>query len=161
MSYGWPIRHSKAFPSHFRAKSGFMVDILAPVRSRADPNPMPIPALRAAAIPLQHLDWLIDSPSPAAALYGAGVPVYVPQPARYAVHKLIIAQERGPGSVKKQKDLDEAKALIEALRQTDPFSVEDVLEDARSRGESGWRDRIDRSLRQLGLTELVASNTNR
>jgi hypothetical protein len=121
---------------------------------------MPIPALRAAAIPLQHLDWLIDSPSPAAALYGAGVLVYVPQPARYAVHKLIIAQKRGPGSVKKQKDLDQAKALIEALKQTDPFAVEDVLEDARSRGE-GWRDRIDRSLQQLGLTELVASNTNR
>ena len=60
---GVPGLTPTAFPSHFRAKSGFMVDILAPVRSRADPNPMPIPALRAAAIPLQRLDWLIDSPS--------------------------------------------------------------------------------------------------
>ena len=146
-----------AFPSHFRAKSGFMVDILVPVRSRADPNPMPIPALRAAGAPLQHLDWLIDSPNPAAALYGAGVLVSVPQPARYAVHKLILAQKRGPASVKRQKDLDQAKALIEALKQTDPFAVADVLEDARSRGKRGWRDPIDRSLQQLRLTELAAS----
>jgi hypothetical protein len=60
---GVPGLTPTAFPSHFQAKSGFMVDILTPVGSRADPNPMPIPALRAAGIPLQHLDWLIDSPS--------------------------------------------------------------------------------------------------
>ena len=147
---GVPGLTPAAFPSHFRAKSGFLVDVLVPVRSRADTNPMPIPALRAAGTPLQHLDWLIDSPAPAAALYGAGVLVYVPQPARYAVHKLILAQKRGPASLKKQKDLDQATALIEALKQTEPFAVEDALEDARSRGKRGWQDPIDRSLQQIG-----------
>jgi len=156
---GIPGLTPTAFPSRFRAKSGLMVDVLAPVRTRADPDPTPIPALRAAGTPLQHLGWLIDSPSPAAALYGAGVLVHVPQPARYAVHKLILAQKRGPGSVKRQKDLDQGKALIEALKKTDPFAIEDALEDARRRGERGWRDRIERSLHQLGLTELLTSHT--
>jgi hypothetical protein len=138
-----------------------MVDVLTPARSRTDPDPTPIPALSAAATPLQHLDWLIDSPTPAAALYGAGVLVLAPQPARYAVHKLILAQKRGPGSVKRQKDLDQAKALIDALKHTEPFAIEDALEDARGRGERGWRDRIDRSLHQLGLTELATSHPDR
>ncbi|MGA9846666.1 MAG: GSU2403 family nucleotidyltransferase fold protein [Roseiarcus sp.] len=158
---GIPGLTPAAFPSHFRARSGLMVDVLTPLRSRADPDRMPVPALSAAATPLQHLDWLIDSPSPAVALYGAGVLVQVPQPARYAVHKLILAQKRGPGSVKRQKDLDQAKALIDALKQADPFAIEDALEDARGRGERGWRDRINRSLHQLGLTELATSHTGR
>ena len=132
-----------------------MVDVLAPVRSRKDDTWAPIPALRAAAATVQHLDWLIAGPSPAAALYGAGVLVQTPQPARYAVHKLIVAQRREAGSAKRQKDLEQARGLIEALRQTEPFAVEDALEDARSRGRRGWGDRIDRSLREIGLTELV------
>ena len=131
-------------------------------RLGADPRPRgrhwaPIPALRAAAATVQHLDWLIAGPSPAAALYGAGVLVQAPQPARYAVHKLIVAQRREAGSAKRQKDLDQARALIEALRQTEPFAVEDALDDARKRGRRDWRDRIDRSLRQIGLNELVDS----
>ncbi len=151
---GVPGLTPTAFPSRFRSRSGFMVDLLAPIRSRAE-TWAPIPALRAAAAAVQHLDWLIAGPSPAAALYGAGVLAPVPQPARYAVHKLIVAQRREAGSAKRQKDLDQARALIEALRQTEPFAVEDALDDARSRGRRGWRDRIDRSLREIGLNQLV------
>jgi hypothetical protein len=154
---GVPGLTPAAFPSHFRAKSGFLVDVLVPVRRSTDTNPMPIPALRAAGTPLQHLDWLIDSPAPAAALYGSGVLVSVPQPARYAVHKLILAQKREPASPKRQKDLDQATALIEALKQTELFALEDALEDARSRGKRGWQDPIDRSLHQIGLGELASS----
>ncbi len=154
---GVPGLTPTTFPSRFRARSGFMVDVLAPTRSRAHDTWAPIPALRAAAAAVEHLDWLIAGPSPAVALYGAGVLVQAPQPARYAVHKLIVAQRREAGSAKRQKDLDQARALIEALRQTEPFAVEDALEDARRRGRRGWRDRIDRSLREIGLNELVDS----
>jgi hypothetical protein len=152
-----PGLDSRTLPSRFRAASGFLVEILVPVRRRTDSNPMPIPALRAAGNTLQYLDWLIDSPSPAAALYGSGVLVRVPQPARYAVHKLIVAQLREAGSAKRRKDLDQASALIETLGQTDLFAVRDVLEDAKRRGKKGWRDLIDRSLQQIGLTELSLS----
>lgn len=154
---GVPGLTPSAFPSRFRARSGFMIDILAPIRSRSDDAWAPIPALRAAARTLQHLDWLIADPSPAGALYGAGVLVQTPQPARYGVHKLIVAQRREVGSAKRQKDLDQARALIEALMQTEPFAIEDALEDARRRGRRGWGDRIDRSLQEIGLTELVES----
>ena len=153
---GLPGLDPKAFPWRFRAASGFLVEVLVPIRKRTDTSPMPIPALGAAGHTLHYLDWLIDSPSPAAVLYGSGILVRVPQPARYAVHKLILAQRREVGSAKKQKDLNQASALIDALRQSDPFAVRDVLEDAESRGKKGWRDPIDRSLQQIGLTELIA-----
>jgi hypothetical protein len=143
----------KAFPSHFKAKSGLLVEVLTHVRTRDDTNPMPIPALKAGATPLQHLRWLIQEPIPAAALYGFGVLIQIPQPARYAVHKLIIAQKRQETAAKRQKDLVQAKALIEALSLSDPYAVADQLADARAQGPK-WQQRIDRSLEEIGLSAL-------
>jgi hypothetical protein len=100
---------------------------------------------------VQYLDWLIDTPSPAVALHAAGVLVQVPRPARYAVHKLILAQEGGRSVAKRQKDLLQAKSLFEALNATDPFALQDALEDAKGRATKGWRRPIERSLRELAL----------
>jgi hypothetical protein len=138
-------------PSHFRSASGFLVDLLTPQLRRSDPNPMPLKALAAGAAPIQHLGWLIEMPVPAAALHGPGVSVRVPQPARYAAHKLIIAQKRRTEAAKRQKDLLQAKALIEALRRSDPWGLADAIDDARSRGRDGWQRPLDRSLSELGI----------
>jgi hypothetical protein len=146
-----PGLHRAAPPSHFRSASGFLVDLLTPQRRRTDSNPMPLKALAAGATPVQQLGWLIETPIPAAALHGAGVPVRVPQPARYAAHKLIVAQKRRTDAGKRRKDLLQAKALIDALRSADPWALADALADARSRGRDGWRRPLDRSLRELGL----------
>jgi hypothetical protein len=147
-----PGLNRKALPSHFKAASGFLVDLLVPARRRSDANPMPIPALQAGGALVQYLDWLIDTPSPVVALYGAGVLVQVPRPARYAVHKLILAQENARSVAKRQKDLLQARSLFEILQETDPYAIEDALEDARSQGRRGWRRPIERSLHELGLT---------
>jgi hypothetical protein len=146
-----PGLNPKTLPSHFRARSGFLVDVLVPQRSRKDTNPVPIPGLQAGGTPLQHLAWLINDPSPAIALYGSGVFVRVPQPARYAVHKLILAQKRHSDAIKRQKDLAQARSLIEALRGSEPHAFEDAMDDARSQGAKGWSEPIDRSLREMGL----------
>jgi hypothetical protein len=139
-------------PSRFRNAEGFLVELLTPIRSRYDTNPMPLDALSAGAIPLQYLGWLIADPVRTVALWGAGVMVNVPQPARYAVHKLIVAQRRNPANrIKRTKDLAQAGALITALRQDDPFALEDAMDDARARGKAGWADLIDRSLAELAL----------
>jgi hypothetical protein len=47
--------------------------------------------------------------------------VTVPQPARYAAHKLIIAQKRTGDPAKRRKDLVQAATLIGALSKADPF----------------------------------------
>jgi hypothetical protein len=70
------------------------------------------------------------------------------------VHKLIISQKRDPGStVKRAKDLLQAKALIEALRASAPFDLSDALDDARSRGQQGWAEPLNRALAAIGESE--------
>jgi hypothetical protein len=138
--------------SAFRAKDGFMVDLITQQRTRRDANPLPIKGAGAGATPLQFVGWLIAEPLAAVVLYGNGVPVTVPQPARFAVHKLILAQERQPNQrAKRQKDLAQAGALIEALRESDPFALHAALEDARGQGR-GWSTRLDRSLKELKVS---------
>lgn len=137
-------------PSRFSTADGFLVDLIAPTRRKADTNPLPMKELNAGAAPLQHIDWLISEPVPTIALWGAGVAVNVPQPARFAVHKLILAQKRDAGMrLKRQKDLAQADALIEALLATDPYALEDAIDDARMRGRRGWALPIERSLAEL------------
>lgn len=138
-------------PSRFSTADGFLVDLIAPVRSKADTNPVPMKELKAGAAPLQHIDWLISEPVRTIALWRAGVPINVPQPARFAVHKLILAQKRDAGMrLKRQEDLAQADALIEALLVNDPYALEDTMNEARAMGSRGWGLPIDRSLAELG-----------
>ncbi len=138
-------------PWRFRAADGHIVELLTPMLRRSDRNPMPLPALSAGAAPLQYMKWLISEPVQAAALWGAGVTVTIPRPARYAVHKLIVAQRRDPGShLKRAKDLEQARIIFEALGTMEPFALEDALQDAREQGD-GWANPIARSLAELGL----------
>jgi len=124
---------------------------LTPQRRRTDRNPMPLSRLAAGAIPLQHLDWLMFEPVPAIVLHGAGIAVVLPQPERFAVHKLILAQKRGAHeAAKSRKDLAQAAALIAALREASPFALEDAMAEARARGREGWAKPIERSLSQIG-----------
>ncbi|MBB2970024.1 GSU2403 family nucleotidyltransferase fold protein [Mesorhizobium sp. RMAD-H1] len=145
-----PGLNPKALPSSFRAANGFVVDLLTPQLRRDDTNPMPLQNLQAGAVPLQHLRWLIADPIPACALYGSGIALYVPAPARFAIHKLIIAQKRTGDRSKRTKDLLQAKALIEALQASDPWALADAYEDACAQG-SGWQQPISRSLQELAI----------
>lgn len=140
----------KAPPARFRNRDGFVVDLLTPQRRRDDRDPMPLKHLAAGATPLQHLDWLIAGPIAGVALHGAGVAVSLPRPARFAVHKLILAQKRGAHeAAKSRKDLTQAAAMLEALRESAPFELEDTLAEARSIGRDGWARPIERSLSRI------------
>jgi hypothetical protein len=146
---GLPGLDRRAFPSHFRSASGFIVDLLTPKLRRNDKNPMPLTKLAAGAAPLQHLAWLIENPVQAVALHGAGIPIRVPLPARYGVHKLVIAQKRDAQNVKRKKDLIQAKSLMEALADSDPWAWKDAIKDASAQGRSGWAEPIRRSLKEI------------
>jgi hypothetical protein len=138
-------------PWRFRSAAGLEIEVVTRHRTRADEErPVVIPGLRCSAQPLRYLEFLIADPISAVALYGAGVPVTVPQPARYAVHKLIVAQVRRASSAKREKDLIQARELIAALDTANPGAVQDALADARRRGPK-WKAAIDRSLREIGL----------
>ena len=93
--------------------------------------------------PLRFLDYLIEEPLPTVALGRRPVLVRVPQPARYAVHKLIVAQERDRRfALKAQKDLEQSFDLQKVLETLDPESLAEAFKDARKKGP-GWRKRVD------------------
>jgi hypothetical protein len=143
-------------PARFRNAEGYLVDLITPTRRRDQPAAAPVPALEAGAMPLQHIAWLIADPVPTVALWGAGVPVAIPQPAKYAIHKLILAQKRDPGSrLKRAKDLAQGKALVEALLRHDRFALEDAITEARALGAKGWAIPLGRSLDEVGLAEAL------
>jgi hypothetical protein len=105
-----------------------------------------MPALGgASADPLHFLDFLIRDPVRKMLLHRSGVPVVVPDPSRYAVHKLIVASRRhtdGQGLVKRNKDIRQAGLLFDALLQTrQSAELALVYNKAWERG-SAWQDAI-------------------
>ncbi len=129
--------------------SGVVVELLTPNTGSDRDEPLQLPALGAWARPLRFLDYLIHEPAQAAALYRSGVLVNVPQPARYAVHKLIVAIRRTPSAAAKStKDIEQAGALIRMLAEDRPDELADAFLEARDRGPA-WRESVKKGARRL------------
>ena len=128
--------------------SGFRVDVLTENRGPDRDTPSRLPALGTHALPLRFLDFLIYEDIPAVVLFAAGVLVNVPSPARYAVHKLIVAQRRKEGAAKIDKDLKQAEALIDALAIRRPHDLRDAWNEAVGRG-SKWRELVTKGLSMI------------
>ncbi len=85
----------------------------------------------------------------AVVLYRYGVLVNIPQPARYAIHKLIVATRRNRASVDKAtKDVRQAAELIQSLAEIRPDELEAAWLEARERGAK-WRKSMDAGVRRL------------
>ena len=95
---------------------------------------------------LHYLNYLLADPIPAVGLYRQGVLVRIPRPERYAIHKLIVAQQRtGPGLAKRRKDLGQARALILSLAEDRPAELRQAYEMAMGQGPK-LREAIGASL---------------
>jgi len=107
--------------TQFVSRNNFKVEFLTPNRGSDDNEgkPVQVPALDgAAAFPLRSLDYLIYQPIRAVMLHAAGVPVLIPSPERYAVHKLIVGSrpmEDRDATAKSVKDRLQAKSIFEAM----------------------------------------------
>lgn len=136
-------------PRVFVAASGFAVEFLTKY-GRGRRSPVEVKGLGVAADALSYQEYLTEESTEAVALYAAGIPVRVPTPLRFAVHKLIVARERPPSAMaKKIKDLQQAQDLLDVLLETDEDDLRDALDEARGRGRA-WKTAIDASLREIG-----------
>ncbi len=123
------------WPWRFATPAGLRVELLASQRGPRRSSVAPLPALRAGAHSFPFMDFLIRDPVPAVLLHGAGVPVLIPAPARYAIHKLIVATRRDAAAqAKARKDVQQAETLLRILRRDAAEEVTALLQEARGRG---------------------------
>lgn len=151
-----PHQADKAKVSAFTNSVNYRVEFLTSNRGSDDytGKPSPMPALGgASAENLRFLDYLIYEPVRTVLLHREGVTVNVPAPERYAIHKLIVASRRrtdGLGRTKRDKDIQQASLLFEALVDTrQGFALSDAYHEAWNRG-TAWQEGI-----QFGL-QLMA-----
>ena len=138
--------------TQFVSRGNFKVEFLTPNVWSDDQagKPVPMPALGgASAFPLRFLDYLIYEPIRAVLLHGAGVPVLIPSPERYAIHKLIVGSRRQQdrdGTAKSTKDRLQARSIIEALVENRQHAdLASAFMEAWDRGDQ-WKAAIRTSV---------------
>lgn len=142
-----PGLSNKALPVSFASQDGFRIDFLAPTKGKPG-GIIPVKGIsRLGAQTLPFLDFLVKNPVQGTLMAPRrGIPVWVPEPARYAIHKMIIAQRRSlAGGAKRVKDLKQAAQLILACAEESPFELKKAYREAFNRGKK-WKIAIERSL---------------
>lgn len=131
------------------------VDLLTPARGARDGKPVAITRLKAAAQPLEFLDYLLEAPVATPLVNGGATLVNVPDPARFALHKLILSGRRPVAEQSKAgKDRQQAAELIEVLQEDRPGDLSLAADALRDR-PAAWRKRLRGQLAALpdGLRE--------
>ncbi|MDZ7748371.1 MAG: nucleotidyltransferase domain-containing protein [Halofilum sp. (in: g-proteobacteria)] len=124
------------------------LDLLTPPHGKRT-APIDIPALGAPAQVMRYLDFLLEAPQPAILVGASVLRVAVPEPARYAIHKLLISGDRpATESAKARKDLQQAGQLLRILLEDRPGDVAQPWHAARERGKN-WARRLERGRRAL------------
>ena len=111
------------------------VDLLTPMRGRESNTPIYLPAYNLSAQPLRFLEYLIETPIQATVIATDAVLVNLPDPARFALHKLWTSGKRSPTfQTKARKDLLQASQLLEVVledRPSDIVAAWEALKDYR------------------------------
>lgn len=118
------------------------------------------PNLNVAMVPLKSMEFSLQDIQQTAVLSSEGaVLVNIPNPARYALHKLIVAGERrGAFATKVPKDLWQSGALLTYLVDRQSHMLGEAWVDLMQRGK-GWRTRFEAGLRALEMHEPKTAAT--
>jgi len=103
---------------------------LTPLIGPDTSKPIYLQSINSYASPLRFLDYLIKDPIEAVVVSGRGVLVNIHQPARYAVHKLVLSVRRPVTmNLKANKDLNQAAYLLKILSLDRPTDLYPALTD--------------------------------
>lgn len=150
-----PLDPRSPSTSYFIRGNELRVDLLTPLIGRAR-GPRYVPALGAHASPVRHLDFLLVEPIVALAIGPRDLAVIqVPDPARFALHKLMVSVLRpAVFSTKADKDRQQAMQMLSALVENAPDDISTVWNDLRARG-SGWTKKVERALAVCRRTDAA------
>jgi hypothetical protein len=132
-----PVLGLSRTPASAYRSAGFKVEFLTPMRGPEEDDRQPLPAVGTFGQPLRFLDFLIYQEVEAVVLHDAGIAVRVPDPVRFALHKLIISQRRRD-LAKARKDRAQAHQLLEVLAEDRPHDVQEHWAELCGRGPK-WR----------------------
>ena len=125
---------------------GLRVDLVTPGDRARTGRPVHVGRFNAAAAPVRYLELVLEDTQPAAIVNGGGVLVTVPHPARFAILKLLVAQDRPSAfQTKAEKDVAQGVQLIEALEELRPGDLRRAWRSAAARGK-GWARALDRGV---------------
>lgn len=144
---------SKALASQFvsEREGDLRIDFLTALRRKE--GDVAAPELGVALVPLKFMDYLIERPGQGVLIDRADAClVNLPDPARYGLHKLIVAYERGARNPKYRKDILQALALIQWHLDHAPTLLADAWADLTARGR-GWEKRARDSLAHAPPTQ--------
>jgi hypothetical protein len=143
-----PNLHSPGIAATYVNGDNYRVELLTDNRGPESDRPAALPALGTYAQPLRFLDFLLADAIQAAVLWDGGVLVNVPQPERYAVHKLIVSERRTATAAKRPKDLFQASSLCDALAEHRAHDLAAAWKEAWDRGPQ-WRKHLRGALPHL------------
>lgn len=125
-----------------------MVELLVPEKGRGVGGVQSIPGLGINAQPLRYMGVALMK---TLQLKFGNIPVRVPHPAAFALHKLLVAPRR-KAREKKRKDLDAALQVLDLLAKKGDMQI---VHDLWVRFPSPWRKDILATLRSEKLTALA------
>lgn len=126
-----------------------ILEFLTPLRGRGASAPVPVPALGINAQRLRFLDLLAGD---TIQVQFEEIPVRVPHPAAFALHKLIIAPRRK--SEKMDRDREQAITVLHALVESGELSA---IRDRFCKLPVSWREPIRAALALARENDLLAA----
>ena len=109
-----------------------------------------VPAFGVYAHPVRYLDYLIEGAIEATvASSSKSAFVVVPDPSRFALHKLIVASKRSVvDTTKIDKDTKQASILFEYLLEDRPDDLDLAFENLKNRGK-GWVKNLENGIKKM------------
>lgn len=130
------------------------IDFLTVAAKGTERGPVALPQFGIAAHPLPGIDYLLAEPVQAVVVGGSGILVNVPAPARYALHKLWVAQQRNASEqAKARKDVRQAEQLLDVLIADRPADIRHAWRAAAER--RGFARTIRAALRKLPVAAAL------
>ena len=125
------------------------VDLLTPAQGARTGKPILVPRLRAAAQPLELLDYVLEGTIAVPLINGGATLVNVPDPARFALHKLLVSGRRQAfEQTKAGKDRQQAGELLAVLHEDRREDLTLAVE-AMNKRAAAWRTRLKRELAKM------------
>jgi hypothetical protein len=130
--------HAPSVSFKLPGRETLAIDLLVPGRETGRAVPVKELGAHAQTIPL--LDFLIEDPLDSVALSpNQIVPIKVPMPERFLLHKLYASQSRRADRDKSRKDLEQAAVLAAALQEDRPGALGDAFSSLPQKGRTPVR----------------------